>query len=153
VPRLQDFYREDNATIVAHYNTTGTVTDQLLTFGFSTHFLSEKSDDELEALLSKRNCTKNLDANANSKLGNSSSCLATCLLRKSLLVSLGRVLRESKLGITLEASLAMGDLPAGSVVIAGSTMVQTCLGVLWKRIWNSNVDTDIFCSAKAAPKV
>jgi hypothetical protein len=26
------FYREDNATIVAHYNTTGTVTDQLLTY-------------------------------------------------------------------------------------------------------------------------
>jgi hypothetical protein len=66
------------------------------------------------------------------KLGRSSSVLATRLLRSSLIVSLGRVLKHSKSGITLEAALSMGDLPDGYAVIAGSTIVQTCLGVLWE---------------------
>ncbi|KAL7541679.1 hypothetical protein ACHAXR_011125 [Thalassiosira sp. AJA248-18] len=69
--------------------------------------------------------------------------LATRLLRQSLLSSLGRVLEHSKSGITLEAALA---LPEGGL-IAGSTMVQACLGR-----WN-NSDVDVYCSAKAAPQV
>jgi len=43
-------------------------------------------------------------------------------------------------------------------VIAGSTMVQACLGVLWgeggeKTYGDGKSDVDIFCSAKAAPAV
>jgi hypothetical protein len=76
------FFREDNAATHARFNKTGTVMEQLLALGFSSHFLSEKSEDELKSLLSKHNRSKNPDANnANSKLGSSSSCLATRLLK------------------------------------------------------------------------
>jgi len=52
----------------------------------------------------------------------------------------------------------LGELPEGSAVIAGSTMVQACLGVLWgeggeKTYGDGKSDVDIFCSAKAAPAV
>lgn len=84
--------------------------------------------------------------------------LATRLLRESLLSSLRRVLEHSESGITLESALALGDLPRGSVLIAGSTMVQTCLGVLWEegryREYGYPLpDVDVYCSAEAAPQV
>ena len=79
--------------------------------------------------------------------------LATSLLRQSLLSSLGRVLDQSTSGITLESVLAM---PEGAL-IAGSTIAQACLGVVWesKSKYKSDraFDVDIFCSAKAAPMV
>ena len=78
--------------------------------------------------------------------------LATRLLRESLLSSLGRVLEYSESGITLDSALALADLPSASAIIAGSTIVQACLGELWgeKR---SRSDVDVLCTAKAAPKV
>ena len=87
-------------------------------------------------------------------LWSSTPLFATSLLRTSLLVSLRRVLQHSKSGITLRSVLKM---PEGSL-IAGSTMAQACLGVLWgegggRRRACSKVDVDLFCSAKAAPMV
>ena len=73
--------------------------------------------------------------------------LATRLLRESLLVSLGRVLTHSDTGITLESACSLADLEDGSALIAGSSIVQTCLGELWGG------DVDIYTSAKAAPNV
>lgn len=92
-------------------------------------------------------------ASPTERLGSSSSAPATRMLRHSLLSSLGRVLEHSRSGITLESALALGNLPEGSALIAGSTIVQTCLGVLWEGNRHSPVDVDVFCSAKAAPKV
>ena len=81
--------------------------------------------------------------------------LATQLLRSSLLSSLGRVLEKSNSGITLEAVLKMGDLPEGSALIAGSTIVAACFGKDWSdaRWPDSPGDVDVYCSAEAAPKV
>ncbi len=78
--------------------------------------------------------------------------LATQLLRSSLLSSLGRVLEKSNSGITLEAVLKMGDLPEGSALIAGSTIVAACLGKDWSK-WPDSADVDVYCSATAAPQV
>ncbi|KAL7549537.1 hypothetical protein ACHAWF_012803 [Thalassiosira exigua] len=75
--------------------------------------------------------------------------LATTLLRRSLLSSLGRVLDRSPSGISLEAVLAM---PEGAL-IAGSTVAQACLGVLWEGKYDEAPDVDVFTSAKAAPMV
>jgi hypothetical protein len=77
--------------------------------------------------------------------------LATRLLRSSLLSSLGRVLGNSRSGITLDAALKMGELPEGSAVIAGSTIVAACLGKDWSN-W-PRADVDVYCSAMAAPQV
>ena len=84
----------------------------------------------------------------------SSILLATHLLRTSLLSSLRRVLDHSQSGITLDAVLSLGDLnlPDGSALIAGSTMAQACLGVLWEGR-HGRPDVDVFTSAKAAPQV
>ena len=80
--------------------------------------------------------------------------LATQLLRSSLLSSLGRVLEKSSSGITLDAVLKMGELPEGSALIAGSTIVAACLDKDWSSKWPSkNVDVDVYCSAQAAPQV
>ncbi|EJK62973.1 hypothetical protein THAOC_16396 [Thalassiosira oceanica] len=84
--------------------------------------------------------------------------LATRMLRVSLEHNLERVLEHSRSGITLESLKKLGELPEGSAVIAGSTMVQACLGVLWgeggeKTYRDGKSDVDIFCSAKAAPAV
>ena len=65
------------------------------------------------------------------------------MVRASLLSSLKRVLDNSRSGITLDSVRA---LPEGAL-IAGSTVAQACLGVLWEA------DVDVFCSAKAAPWV
>jgi len=73
--------------------------------------------------------------------------LATRLLRESLLVSLGRVLTHSDTGITLESACSLADLEDGSALIAGSSIVQACLGELWGG------DVDIYTSAAAAPNV
>ena len=102
-----------------------------------------------------------------------SPLLATTLLRESLLSSLGRALEHSKSGITLKSVL---KLPEGSL-IAGSTMAQACLGVLWEKGsresrkrnaclsdfapthkpgdigCDDKVDVDVYCSARAAPQV
>jgi len=80
------------------------------------------------------------------KMGASNKYLASILLRESLLMSLGHVLKCSESGITLDSLLAMpGYVTEGSAVIAGSTIAQACLG----EIWNS--DVDVFCTAKLAP--
>ena len=62
------------------------------------------------------------------------------------------MLEYSESGITLDSALALADLPSASAIIAGSTIVQACLGELWgeKR---SRSDVDVLCTAKAAPKV
>jgi len=78
--------------------------------------------------------------------------LATQLLRTSLLSSLGRVLEKSASGITMDAVLKMGELPEGSALIAGSTMVAACLGKDWSGGQNAS-DVDVYCSAAAAPQV
>ena len=81
--------------------------------------------------------------------------LATQLLRTSLLSSLERVLEKSETRITLDALFKMGELPEGSALIAGSTMVAACLGKDWSNArWpNSPGDIDVYCSATAAPQV
>ena len=80
------------------------------------------------------------------KLGASNKYLASILLRESLLMSLGHVLKCSESGITLDSLLAMpGYVTEGSAVIAGSTIAQACLGEI------SNSDVDVFCTAKSAP--
>ena len=94
-----------------------------------------------------RDKAKSGDANLSS-----APLLATHLLRCSLLSSLGRVLEHTESGITLESALALGDLPEGSALIAGSTIAQACLGVLWEGR-RDKPDVDIFCTAKAAPDV
>ena len=43
------------------------------------------------------------------------------------------------------------EMPEGAL-IAGSTIAQACLGVLWGG-GREEVDVDVFCSAKAAPMV
>mmetsp|Transcript_11748 Transcript_11748/g.18017 ORF Transcript_11748/g.18017 Transcript_11748/m.18017 type:complete len:350 (-) Transcript_11748:1044-2093(-) len=43
----------------------------------------------------------------------------------------------------------MGELPEGSALIAGSTIVAACLG----KDWSNRADVDVYCSAKAAPQV
>ena len=78
--------------------------------------------------------------------------LATQLLRSSLLSSLGRVLQNSGSGITLDAVLKMGELPEGSALIAGSTIVAACLGKDWSGGRNAS-DVDVYCSARAAPQI
>ncbi|KAL7450628.1 hypothetical protein ACHAWC_002512 [Mediolabrus comicus] len=99
----------------------------------------------------------NLITQLPSKLGASNKYVASMLLRESLLVSLGCVLQCSESGITLDSALAMADyLPDGSAVIAGSTIVQACLGEHWKDggyRGNDPSDVDVFCTAKAAPMV
>lgn len=99
----------------------------------SVHFFREASSDNNSASSAK---TSN------------KVVLATQLLRSSLLSSLGRVLEKSSSGITLDAVLKMGELPDGSALIAGSTIVAACLG----KDWNS-ADVDVYCSAQAAPQV
>ena len=54
-------------------------------------------------------------------------------------------------GITLDSALSLSDLPEGSAVITGSTIVQACLGELWGGC--GGCDVDVFCTAKDAPKV
>mmetsp|Transcript_12899 Transcript_12899/g.23746 ORF Transcript_12899/g.23746 Transcript_12899/m.23746 type:complete len:512 (+) Transcript_12899:157-1692(+) len=120
-----------------------------LDMGFSAPFLRDKTEQELEALLS-RNKGNARGAGASST---ATPLLATRLLRQSLLSSLGRVLEHSQTGITLESALALANLPKGSAIIAGSTMAQTCLGVLWEGGRYSPVDVDVYCSATAAPQV
>ena len=83
---------------------------------------------------------------------NDKKVLATQLLRASLLSSLGRVLEQSGSGITLDAVLKMSELPEGSALIAGSTIVAACLGKDWSGGRNSS-DVDVYCSARAAPQV
>ena len=91
------------------------------------------------------------------KLGASNKYVASMLLRESLLVSLGRVLQCSDSGFTLDSLLALPDyVSEGSAVIAGSTVVQACLGELWndggyRR--NEPSDVDVFCTTKEAPSV
>ena len=92
-----------------------------LDMGFSAPFLRDKTEQELEALLS-RNEGNARGAGASSTAA--SPLLATRLLRQSLLSSLGRVLEHSQTGITLESALALANLPKGSAIIAGSTMAQ-----------------------------
>jgi len=46
----------------------------------------------------------------------------------------------------------MGELPEGSALIAGSTIVAACLGKDWSGGRNSS-DVDVYCSARAAPQV
>ena len=46
----------------------------------------------------------------------------------------------------------MGELPEGSALIAGSTIVAACLGKDWSGGHNSS-DVDVYCSARAAPQV
>lgn len=58
------------------------------------------------------------------------------------------MLEKSKSGITLDDVLKMGELPEGSALIAGSTMVAACLG---RYDWKG--DVDVYCSAKGAPQV
>ncbi len=102
----------------------------------------------------KRNRRKNNKGGSKKKKGTSSTLplLATRLLRESLLYSLARVLEHSKSGITLDSALALGDV--SDALIAGSTMAQACLGVLWDGSrYESSPDVDIFCSAQAAPEV
>jgi hypothetical protein len=90
------------------------------------------------------------------KFGASNKYVASMLLRESLLVSLGCALQCSESGITLDSALALADyLPEGAV-IAGSTLVQACLGELWKDGGygkDEPSDVDVFCTAKAAPMV
>jgi hypothetical protein len=75
--------------------------------------------------------------------------LATKLLHASLLSSpLSFVLKNSTSGITLDAVLKIGDLPKGSVLIAGSTMAVACLG---QYDWRG--DVDVYFLAKGAPHV
>ncbi len=99
----------------------------------SMHFFREASSDNNAA---------------SSSAEDSNLVLATQLLRSSLLASLGRVLEKSSSGITLDAVLKMGELPDGSALIAGSTMVAACLGEEW-----DSADVDVYCSAQAAPQV
>jgi hypothetical protein len=146
--------------------TTSPTIEHLLSCGFSLPYLSDQTEDKLKDLLSKHPIAgddrKSSSAAAKSaslksdspKLGDSSSVLATSLLRSSLLSSLERVLKQSQSGITLQSAISMGELlPDGSAIIAGSTIVQTCLGRVWKGSYGSPPDVDIFCSAKAAPQV
>lgn len=104
---------------------------------------------------SQKNSKKKKNASVRASSGDKSPSpfMATRLLRSSLLSSLGRVLENSKTGITLESALALSDLPEGSALIAGSTMVQACLGVQWEDKYQRPLDVDIYCSAKAAPQV
>jgi hypothetical protein len=83
---------------------------------------------------------------------NEKKVLATQLLRASLLSSLGRVLQNSGSGITLDSVLKMGELPEGSALIAGSSIVAACLGKDWSK-WPDKSDVDVYCSARAAPQV
>lgn len=92
--------------------------------------------------------TASSDNNSASSAGDNKVVLATQLLRSSLLASLGRVLEKSSSGITLDAVLKMGELPEGSALIAGSTIVAACLGEDW-----DSADVDVYCSAQAAPQV
>ena len=140
------------------------IIEHLISCGFSLPFLSDQSEDQLEALLLKYpNESGSLPRkypkpDPSSKLGASSSVLATHLLRSSLLISFRRVLehsdsgRYSSSGITLEAALAMGSLPDGYAIIAGSTIVQTILGVVWDNEYGPP-DVDVFCSTNGAPHV
>jgi len=83
---------------------------------------------------------------------NDRKVLATQLLRSSLLSSLGRVLENSGSGITLDSVLKMGELPEGSALIAGSSIVAACLGKDWSGGRNAS-DVDVYCSARAAPQI
>ena len=142
---------------------TSPTIEHLLSCGFSRPFLVDQTEDQLKALLVKhpkggksyRKAAKPASRKSDSspRFGGSSSVLATSLLRSSLLVSFGRVLKHSQSGITLEAAMTMGDLPDGSAVIAGSSVVQACLGVVWEGTYSQPLDVDVFCSAKAAPQV
>ena len=79
----------------------------------------------------------------------SSPLLATRLLRKSLLSSFARVLNNSGTGIDINAALQLSSVvPKGKCVIAGSAMVQTCLGEIWE-----GGDVDIYCLNEVAPQV
>lgn len=91
---------------------------------------------------------KNDAASSSSSSDEKQNLLATKLLRTSLISSLGHVLEKSKSGITLDDVLKMGELPEGSALIAGSTMVAACLG---RYDWKG--DVDVYCSAKGAPQV
>eukprot|EP00984_Skeletonema_dohrnii_P006577 scaffold2353_cov93-Skeletonema_dohrnii-CCMP3373.AAC.8 len=90
-----------------------------------------------EAAASAAASEKNAASSSNDK-----KVLATQLLRASLLSSLGRVLQNSGSGITLDAVLKMGDLPEGSALIAGSTIVAACLGKDWSGGRNAS-DVDV----------
>ena len=140
--------------LIASFATPPSIYNLALT---SKHFFNPSTVDAapVKAAASKatRRSTRVRDS-AKSGDANSSSAplLATHLLRCSLLSSLGRVLEHSESGITLETAMALGDLPEGSALIAGSTVVQACLGVLWERP-GGKPDVDIFCTAMAAPDV
>ena len=116
----------------------------------SKHFFREVSTDKPSA---KKTPSANAAAKGNAaSSSNDKKVLATQLLRSSLLSSLGRVLEKSGSGITLDAVLKMGELPEGSALIAGSTIVAACLGKDWSGGRNSS-DVDVYCSARAAPQV
>lgn len=101
---------------------------------------------------SKRLAAAASEKNTASSSNDDKKVLATSLLRASLLSSLGRVLENSKSGITLDAALKMGKFPEGSCCIAGSSIVAACLGKDWSKSRNSS-DVDVYCSARAAPEI
>lgn len=75
--------------------------------------------------------------------------IASRMLRVSLRTSLDRVLQSSKIRITLaQLDELFAEVRPGSVMIAGSTMAQCVLGVVWK-----DSDLDIYCAMDAAPTV
>ena len=131
----------DGSAGPAEDTASSSMMERAMAIGYSRFFLSEKTEEELKTLLSKHKPA----------LGGSSSVLATRLLKQSLLSSLGRVLEQSKSGITLDSALALANLPEGSALIAGSTIVAACLGVELES--DRYIDVDVFCSAKAAPTV
>lgn len=108
----------------------------------SVHFFREATDT----------ATPDSDNKNAASAAKDKKVLATQLLRSSLMSSLGRVLEKSSSGITFDAVLKMGELPEGSALIAGSTIVAACLGKDWSN-WPDSADVDVYCSAGAAPQV
>ena len=112
----------------------------------SVHFFHEVSD---VVVVEEAASMEAAGAERNALLSDDKKVLATQLLRTSLLSSLEKVLEKSETRITLDALFKMGELPEGSALIAGSTMVAACLG----KDWGPNTDVDVYCSAVAAPQV
>jgi hypothetical protein len=106
------------------------------------------------------------ESNASSKEGHHhggggmapGALICTKLLRFSLLQSLKRVVRHSRVGKShpmTSFSEMTAPLPRGSVIISGSTMVQCVLGDVFEDDDSNNngFDMDVFCTAAAAPAV
>ena len=148
----------------------------------SKHFHTRPDTDTSEGSPVNKRPRRAAAAKANAKMDDTTPVLATRLLRESLLSSLGRVLKYSESGITLGMfytyyeqhvlascinsyersplisvpfvpSDALTKLPEGSALIAGSTMVQCCLGEIMKGKYDRPSDVDIYCSAANAPQV